>query len=184
MTLLDIPQLGTMLDTAREDLFRWETLPAYEVASDGSDFRRYLDGAPEPTWERKQPWLDTLRAWADEGRTRRRLRVIHDPITDYERYSCEWGYALNSQAGEKIRVLDLAETGVPAEAAAVSGDFWLIDGCDVAEMHYAPDGQFVGAQALDAEHSDLHRALAEAAWCQGQDFDVWWRRHPRHHRST
>ncbi|MCA1674987.1 MAG: hypothetical protein LC799_23295 [Actinobacteria bacterium] len=64
MTLLDLSQLKQTLDTASRDLFRWETLPAYEVASDGSDYRRYLDGAEAPTPERKQPWLDTLRAWA------------------------------------------------------------------------------------------------------------------------
>ncbi|MBV8542834.1 MAG: hypothetical protein JO266_14810 [Acidobacteria bacterium] len=41
---------------------------AYEVASDGSDYRRYLDGADAPTPEHKQPWPDTLRAWAEQGR--------------------------------------------------------------------------------------------------------------------
>lgn len=94
MTLLDLSQLKHTLETASRDLFRWETLPAYEVASDGTDYGRYLDGADAPTPERKQPWLDTLRAEAECGRTRRRVRIIHDPITDYERYSCEWGYAL------------------------------------------------------------------------------------------
>ena len=79
MTLLDVVQLRQVLDGARNDLLRWETLPAYEVASDGTDYRRYLDGAAEPNWQRKQPWLDTLRAWADGGRARRRVRVIHDP---------------------------------------------------------------------------------------------------------
>ncbi len=62
MTLLDLSQLKQTLDTASRDLFRWETLPAYEVASDGTDYRRYLDGADAPTPERKQTWLDTLRA--------------------------------------------------------------------------------------------------------------------------
>lgn len=40
MTLLDVSQLGQTLDAASRDLFRWETLPAYEVASDGTDYRR------------------------------------------------------------------------------------------------------------------------------------------------
>jgi hypothetical protein len=96
VTLLDLSQLKQVLDTATRDLFRWETLPAYEVASDGSDYLCYLDGADAPTPERKQPWLDILREWAEQGRPRRRVQIIHDPITDYERYACEWGYALNS----------------------------------------------------------------------------------------
>ncbi|MDQ2707704.1 MAG: hypothetical protein M3Z25_08750 [Actinomycetota bacterium] len=40
----------------------------YIVNSDGEDFRRWQAGAPEPTWERKQPWLDSLRAEASRGR--------------------------------------------------------------------------------------------------------------------
>ncbi|MPZ65716.1 MAG: hypothetical protein GEU83_09455 [Pseudonocardiaceae bacterium] len=154
MTLLDIAQLGQTIEAARHDLFRWETLPAYEVAADGTDYRNYLDGAAEPTWERKQPWLDTLRAWASEGRSRRRVRIIHDPITSYERYACEWGYALNSRAGELIRILDLAEGELPHELTAALGmDFWLVDGRDVIAMRYAPDGQFRGAEVVDSQYA-------------------------------
>lgn len=185
MTLLDIAQLRQVLDDAHYDLFRWETLPAYEVASDGTDFRRYLDGAPEPTWERKQPWLDTLRAWAEAGRVRRRVRVIHDPITPYERYSSEWGYALNSQAGEVIRVIDLAEAQLPPElAAAMGADFWLVDNRVAIAMHYAGDGQFQAAEVVDPVQAPAHHALAEMAWRLGRDFDMWWDQHPQHHRSA
>lgn len=185
MTLLDIAQLRPTLDAARYDLFRWETLPAYEVASDGTDYRRYLDGAPEPTWERKQPWLDTLRAWADAGRSRRRVRVIHDPIAPYERYSCEWGYAINSRAGEIIRVIDLAEVQLPQELSAAMGmDFWLIDGRDVVAMHYAPDGQFRSAEVVDSNYTTSFHTVAEVAWRLGGDFDTWWEQHPEHHRSA
>lgn len=185
MTLLTIAQLGDKLDSAKHDLFRWETLPAYEVASDGSDYRRYLDGAPEPTWERKQPWLDTLRAWAEQGRERRRVRIIHDPITDYEKYSCQWGYELNSKAGELIRVIDLSQTpGLPDELTRIIGDFWLIDGHTPVVMHYAPDGQFRYAETVQAQYNGLYRAAATAAWRIGHDFTTWWNANPQHHRSA
>ena len=83
VTLLDLPQLRQTLEGTTHDLFRWETLPAYEMASDGSDYRRYLEGADAPTIERKQPWLDTLRAWAEQGRPRRRVRsfMTQSPTT-------------------------------------------------------------------------------------------------------
>ncbi|MGH3439484.1 MAG: DUF6879 family protein [Pseudonocardiaceae bacterium] len=184
MTLLDLSQLRQVLETTTDDLFRWETLPAYEVASDGSDYRRYLDGADAPTPERKQPWLDTLREWADQGRPRRRVRIIHDPITDYERYACEWGYALNSQAGEIIRVIDLAHTSLPRELTRVAGDFWLIDGREVVAMYYQPDGQFRAAEILGPEQVDEHRSGAGISWELGIDFGTWWNGHPQHHRSA
>lgn len=184
MTLLDLSQLRQVLDTATRDLFRWETLPAYEVASDGSDYRRYLDGADAPTPERKQPWLDTLRAWAEQGRARRRVRIIHDPITDYERYACEWGYALNSQAGELIRIIDLAQTQLTQELTSMAGDFWLINGREVVAMHYQPDGQFRAAEVLDRQQVAEHSTAAEIAWELGEDFPTWWNDHPQHHRSA
>jgi hypothetical protein len=185
VTLLDVVQLREVLDGARNDLLRWETLPAYEVASDGTDYRRYLDGAAEPNWQRKQPWLDTLRAWADAGRARRRVRVIHDPITPYERYSSEWGYALNTRAGEIVRVIDLAEVQLPPELSAAMGmDFWLIDGRDAVAMDYAPDGQFRGAQTVDPKHTPSYLTVAEVAWHVGREFDSWWEQHPQHHRSA
>ncbi|MGH3950164.1 MAG: DUF6879 family protein, partial [Pseudonocardiaceae bacterium] len=111
--MLSSRELGEVTRSAQRSLFRLETLECYEVASDGSDYRRYLDGEAEPDWARKQPWLDFLRAESASGRRRHRVRVIHDPPTDYERYACEWGYALNSAAGEEVRVLDLAETPLP-----------------------------------------------------------------------
>lgn len=184
MTLLDLSQLKQALDAATQDLFRWEMLPAYEVASDGSDYRRYLDGADAPTFERKQPWLDTLRAWADQGRARRRVRIIHDPITDYERYACEWGYALNAQAGEIIRVIDLAQTRLPPELTRAAGDFWLVDGREVVAMHYQPDGQFRAAEILPLSQVAEYHETAVVAWELSEDFTTWWDAHPQHHRST
>ncbi|HEU0086142.1 MAG TPA: hypothetical protein VFQ77_00555 [Pseudonocardiaceae bacterium] len=52
--MMDAPALRAYLTTHfTRTLFRLETLPAYEVPSDGSDFARYLAGAPEPTPQRQ-----------------------------------------------------------------------------------------------------------------------------------
>lgn len=148
------------------------------------DFRRWLDDENEPDWKTRQPWLDKLRQWASEGRPRRRVRVIHDPPTDYERYACDWGYRNNVAAGELVRILDLAEQSPPRELQFAPGDWSLIDGRDVVKMHYDPDGQFRGAQLLDAEHIERHRNAADALWRNAEPFTAWWDRHPEHHRSA
>jgi Family of unknown function (DUF6879) len=181
--MLNIDQLGHVLDNTRRDPFRWEALPAYEVPTDGSDFHRWLAGEPAPTMERKQIWLDTLRAWAEQGRPRRRVRVIHDPPSDYERYSCEWGYVHTAAAGERIRVLDLAEMALPSELVAVN-DFWLIDGEGVVLMHYNSDYTFAGGELLDPSDRDPYRNAASLAWQLGRDFGNWWEDHPQHRRSA
>src|ERR687893_1155442 len=129
--------------------FRLETLQQYEVASDGSDFARYLAGEAEPTPERKQPWLDRLRSERERGLHRSRVRLVTHPVTDYTRYECEWGYAPNVEAGEEVLILDAGEahvTDTDVEQLKQRGDFWLIDDAHVAVMHYGPDGQFLGAE--------------------------------------
>lgn len=182
--LLDADQLSQVLATTHRDLFRMETLPAYDVPINGNDLQRWLAGEPEPTWANKQPWLDTLARWKREGRPRRRVRVIHDPPTDYERYACDWGYRLNEEAGENIRVLDLAESGLPIELGDAPGDWWLIDSRDVVAMQYHPDGRFLGARALGPQHVRRHCQAADAAWRLATPFGSWWAAHPQHHHPA
>ncbi len=85
-------------------LFRLETLPAYGVPSEGSDFARYLAGEPGPTPERRQQWLSRLADEVARGRRRRRVHAVDLPLSDYLRFECEWSYAGNPW--EEIRILE------------------------------------------------------------------------------
>jgi len=178
--VLTVEQLNELIESSRTSLFRWEALPCYEVATDGSDFGRWLAGEPEPNWARKQPWLDYLRAEAMTGRRRRRVRLIHDPPTDYELFACEWGYALNVRAGEEVLVLDLARTSLPTELVGVE-DFWLVDDSRVVLMHYNDDATFRGATPLEAELTPRYRNAMLAARSSAEDFTQWWAGAPRRH---
>ncbi|MGQ0778318.1 MAG: DUF6879 family protein [Pseudonocardiales bacterium] len=61
--VLTLDQLGEFVAKHHgRDLFRLETLPFYNAASDDDDFRRYLQGDPDPTAKVKRPWLDRIRA--------------------------------------------------------------------------------------------------------------------------
>lgn len=172
--------------------FRLETLPAYEVASDRkrsgdgaelSDFDRYLAGEAEPTWERKRPWLETLAREREHLRYRYRVRILGGPtgLSDYERYSCEWGYALNTRAGEGVFVLDRGEKAVPE--VVVDHDFWLLDDEVPVRMHYAEDGRFVGATE-EPGMLRQYRAARDAALGAAEPFALWWARHPQVRRVT
>ncbi|MGH4014447.1 MAG: DUF6879 family protein [Pseudonocardiaceae bacterium] len=181
---MTLEQLTGLIETTRRDLFRIETLPSYDTAITTSDFRRWLNGELEPDWEARRPWLDLLRRWANEGRPRRCVRVIHDPPSDYERYACDWGYRHNVAAGEIVRILDLAEQSPPGELLHASGDWTLIDGRDVVKMHYDHDGQFSGAELLDVAHVDRYRIAADAVWNETEPFMQWWDLHSQHHRPV
>ena len=179
--LLNEHELGELLDQAQHDLFRLETLDAYEVASDGSDFARYLAGEPGPDPARKGPWLARLREDAERGLRNRRVHVVRSPLTPYERYECEWGYAPNSQAGEDIRILDLAERAEPR--GLVDQDFWLMDDQTVVVMHYDRAGQYLGASVAGADQVDQYRDAAVAAWHAAEPFGAYWAAHPQYQRE-
>lgn len=180
MTLLDIDGLIGELSSYRERIFRMETLPAYAVEDDGDDFRRWVGGEDEPTWQRKQPWLDTLRAEHDAGKVRYRVRILSNQLTDYERYACEWGYALNAEAGENIRVLRRGEHDIPP--GLIERDFWVVDDDTAVAMHYDRHGRFVAGETLVdvAEHV----ATRDAAWSAAEPFNEWWARHLELHRAV
>ncbi len=167
--------------------FRLETLQTYEVAADGSDYRRYLDGERSWTVERKQPWLDVLAAEKAAGRYRHRVRIVSRPVSDYTRYECEWGYAPNVAAGEDIRIIDLGERALPSGAGLVDGDWWFVtDAAEISRMvvmHYGPDGQFDGAEEATAATVERARAARDLLWSAAEPFGAWWERHHELHRD-
>lgn len=181
--MMDAAQLNAWMDRHfTRSAFRLETLQTYEVASDGSDYRRYLDG--EPTWtpERKQPWLDHLAAERARGLRRSRVRVVTHPVTDYTRYECEWGYVPNVAAGEDVRILDDLDD-VDLRHVTRLGDFWLVDNA-VVTMRYADDGRFIGAERESHPGAiGTARDLSRLAWEASEPFHEWWARHPELHRD-
>lgn len=177
--LLDTTELGRRLGDFRERLFRMETLPAYAVDSDGGDYQRWLAGEPEPTWERKTRWMDVLRQERAAGKVSSRVRILSEQLTDYERYACAWGYALNTQAGEDIRVLHRGEHRIPD--GLIDRDFWVVDDDEVVEMHYDEHGRFEGAEVLPQAELTAHLESRDASWAAAEPFAVWWGRHPELH---
>jgi len=176
VSVMTIAELTVALDAAEADLFRIETLPSYDAAGTSGDFRRWLDGAAEPTWEIRRPWLDTITRWVNSGRSRRRVRVIHDPPSDYERYACDWGYTNNVSAGELVRVIDLAATQLPKELTLAASDWYLIDDRDAILMHYDTDHRFAGAQRVDVSRVGIYSNAARTAWEAAEEFTPWWER--------
>lgn len=180
--LLDSAELGGYLGGFRTRLFRMETLPAYAVDSDGDDYRRWLAGEPEPTWARKNRWLDVLRQERAGGKVSSRVRILSEQLTDYERYACKWGYALNSRAGEDIRVLHRGEHHIPV--GVIEHDYWVMDDDQVVAMHYDEHGRFEGADILDRDALDVHLRDRDTAWDAAEPFLDWWARHPELHRHV
>lgn len=177
---LDPEALGQYLGDFQSQLFRMETLPAYAVTSDGDDYQRWLDGEPEPTWDRLNSWLEVLREERAAQKISSRVRLLSADLTDYERYACEFGYLYTAAAGEDIRVLRREEHDVPS--GLIERDFWIVDDAQVIEMHYDKQGQFLGAELLAADRLADYAHTRDAAWEVSEPFISWWERHPELHR--
>ena len=164
-------------------LFRMEVLPAYEVTSDGEDYRRWLAGATEPTWSRKQPWLDTLRRECENGQVSTRVRILSELVSDYERYACGFGYRYNAEY-EDIRVLRRGEHEIPP--GLIERDFWIIGDSIVITMYYDEHGRLEGAALAETGELGDHLRTREQAWATAEPFAAWWARHPelRHKQAA
>lgn len=181
--MLDEKQLGALLMGARDggSVFRWEGLRQYTVGSDGGDFERYVKGLPGPSLTRKQSWLHMLRGEAVRGVHWHRVRLIQPPLSDYERYSCEWGYAYNIWAGDDVRILDTSEVGPPPVHPL---DFWLVDDDRVAVMHYDGEGHYLGADLVtEPDEVKKYVTARKALWEVANPFAIWWDAHLEHHRE-
>jgi hypothetical protein len=178
--LLSLDQLGEFVAKHHtRDLFRLETLPLYNAASDDEDFERYLRGEPAPTAEAKQPWLDRIQADVAAGKAWRRIHAVTLPLPDYVRYECEWGYLPNSAAGEQVRIAELTP------ALAQVGDFFVLDAEHVVRSRYDSEFRFSGAEVINDPSSAAPLvALADLLWNQATDFGTWWDAHPSYHRDT
>lgn len=180
---MDLRELAAYIDRNYQQLgdtlFRMEVLPEYLVGSDGDDFRRWLDGATEPTWGRKQPWLDQLAADAARGLRSSRLRIFSEHLTDYERYACDFGYAYNARY-EDIRVLRRGEHDIPHEL--IETDFWLIGDSRVALMHYDELGRFEVAERIPVSRARPYTRTRDLGMAAAEPFTDWWARHPELHR--
>lgn len=169
----------------RRSAFRLELLDAYEVASDGTDFARYLAGEPSPTPERVQPWIDQLRAERAAGVVRQRVHVLRRPLSPYLRYECEWAYTLNAAEGEDVRILDVSGRPDLTEAlrrsAKATRDFWIFDDRWPVVMHYDNAGQFVGADV--DQDVQPYREARDLTVRLSEPFTGWWAAHPDEHRS-
>jgi hypothetical protein len=179
--VLDEKQLGALLMGAEDggSVFRFEGLRQYTVGSDGGDYERYVKGLPGPTMTRKQGWLDLLRKESGRGVHWHRVRLLQPPLSDYERYACEWGYAYNTAAGDDCRILDTSEVALPL--AEVSEDFWLVDSDRAAVMHYDDEGHYLGADIT--RRVGPYVAARDALWEAAEPFYSWWDRHPENHRQ-
>jgi hypothetical protein len=168
--MLSEADLDPFFDAIRREAFRLEALPEYAVPVESAGLRAYLSGEPFQKSEAGQAFNEYIRGQVDAGVTWHRVRVVRSPLTEYERWECEWVYTLSEQVGHHTFVLDLAETPGPPP---------------LPRFHYDDEGRFLGADPIKApEHVAEHVRYRDAALAAAVPFPRYWAAHPQFWREN
>jgi hypothetical protein len=148
-----------LFTTFRRTAFRLETRDHYALFEEASSYQNFLAGKPyDLRWH--QNWLAGIRDMAASGRRMRRVRLVSEPPTDYQRFELTVT-PTNLEAGEDIRVLPRS---LAAGLDLPDYDFWLFDDTWLGIMHFDDDDTFQGMEiteeptAVMAHHAAWDRA--------------------------
>jgi hypothetical protein len=150
--LLDGDQFAKHLTGYERTAWRFETQPTYTMPGEQESLRRWRSGEPRPEGH-NAGWHKTVRAAVSAGKVIGRVRVVRQPLTEYQQYQFDWGIPGNIEAGEDIRILDLTDL----ELDLPSHDFWLFDDSLVVDLNFHPDGTLVNVD--QRENPDLSMYL-------------------------
>lgn len=136
-TLIDDAEFWRQLATYQRSAWRFEQQPAYAVDYEDEQFAGFLAGRPQPPTENRElgEWMSQVARQTAEGKTMGRVRIVDDPITDYQRWM-QWMDRWNREAGETIDYLDRATAraaGLPVDGGP---DWWLFDDERLMVMSY------------------------------------------------
>jgi hypothetical protein len=142
-------EFDALFDSFHHTVTRLEALPAYDVGGqEAARLQAFYEGRPRPLRSiTTDSWLARIAAsTATAGKTWSRVRVVDDPLTDYQRYQLH-SYRESQAVGERV-------TLVPRSAVDddVGPDFWLFDenkpDAHGVVMRYDEHGHWLGADLV------------------------------------
>jgi hypothetical protein len=140
-------EFDALFEAFRHTVARLETLPAYDVGGqEAVRLHAFREGLPRPVRSvSTDPWLARIAiTTVTAGKCWTRVRVVDEPLTDYQRY--QLASLREAQAvGEEVLLVQ--------RSADVAGpDFWLFDenepDAHAVVMLYSEQGQWLGADLV------------------------------------
>lgn len=139
-----------LLESFSHSAWRFEQQRAYVIDYEEDQFAAFVDGDPRPPTENPglAAWLDLVKAKTSAGKTVSRVRIVDEPMTDYQRW-LQWVERWNREAGEDIQYT----TRAYAERSGLlpclgGGDCWLLDDSQLVLFTYDDRGAETGMEVL------------------------------------
>jgi hypothetical protein len=108
-----------------------------------------------------RPWCDEVRANVAQGKVYRRVHVVSEPLSDYQR----WSRSImkpHIDAGTDMRWMPRREV---SSIAFPGNDFWMFDNRLVVFHHYTGNGASTGfTTSTDPDAIELCTSAFEAVW--------------------
>lgn len=151
--------------TFERSAWRLEHQPAYYIGYERVQFDCFLAGHPQSPDENDdlRDWFRQTRRLVAEGKTIGRVRVVDEPLTDYQRWM-QWMDRWNRDAGETIQYLPRSAAraaGLPVDGGP---DWWLLDDQRLMLMHFDDEYRRVKVELLvDEPEVDQAREWREQA---------------------
>jgi len=147
---LDGDEWRRTFDAYERDAWRFEAQPVYSMPREAENVARFLRGDSKPA-DHNSRWHERVREYVATGRTIGRVRVVRQPLTDYQRYQFAWGIPGNIAAGEDIRVLDVSEDdyGLPLSGT----DWWMFDESRIVHLNFRVDGAQINRELFAGDAS-------------------------------
>jgi hypothetical protein len=135
---------------------RLESRSHTHIGEEQPRFREFLAGKlPERCELHQSTWTEMVARQTAAGRPFQRVRVMDQPLTDYNRYLI-YRTPYNLAAGEDIRYLDRDQAN---RLDLPDHDFWVFDSEIVCLLRFTADGRPIGHDVIvDRELAARHEA--------------------------
>lgn len=148
----------------KKSALRLETFPEYKDDMDEEDYRNFVLGKPVKYADVE--WINNVKQWTRQGKIIKRIRIISEDLTTYEKYEflC---YNENNLAGEKILVVPRVEYERLVNKHD-RFDYWIFDESIVCKINYSEEGGFIGSTIIkeDSEkYINIFHLLEEQVVC-------------------
>jgi len=152
--------LTELTGSFRHTIVHLETRDAYGTETELPHMAKWRAGESDD-FEWLQEWCQKMRSHMDAGRSARRVKIVSEPLSDYQR----WVYGVFTpiaEAGEDVRWLPrpLAST-----ICIPGSDYYLFDNQRVVFLHYAGTGLNTGFTTTTApEVVEMCSTAFEKVW--------------------
>ena len=153
-------ELTSLFASFQQEALHLEMRDSYGTAAEIPHLAKWEAGEPDDTdW--LQPWFDTVRRSVQAGKAFRRVRIVSEPISDYQKWVLKDSH-LFVEAGEDIRWVPRSRVST---VALPGNDFWLFDDRVVIFLIFAASGLVVDRQkTTDRAAIKLCRTTFDAVW--------------------